>query len=193
MEQKGDNILRDMIKWTEKNGIAKKGTEFLHPNRACLFLSFKQFRLLTLLSGKKQNKKIENGDMKHIPRHRLLVSALASICRRMELSVFKKQDSKIIASLMALQSAPGVGKSFTLFLIASMGRLDRAGLKRLIDFGQRNDCIPSFSSAQTLEKKAPSIFNSAGLTITFNFGLETRSLESTETLDEYIGWRFLFS
>ena len=84
--------------------------------------------------------------------------------------------------LTALFAAPGVGKSFALTEIASLG-LNREALDKIIQENQL-----SISNDQ---KEA--ILDSVGLTVTFNSGFSLLDVETSDNWDEFLGWRILFS
>ena len=124
----------------------------------------------------------------------MLIKALKAMSRRIEMpaEIADKMDKRrTFNKLIALQSAPGVGKSYALWLIASLGQLTESELDDLIEFGMRHDLFAD-KNAKEWKRRFSKILNSAGLTVTFNFGLDCVSVEDHLNSDEFLGWRLLF-
>ena len=136
----------------------------------------------------------EHGSMKPVPRNATLLQVLEEMCTRIEILAVMahKPEKKARYKLIALQSAPGVGKSFALWLIASLGQLTERGLEELIGFGFRHKTITDGRSFNQVKDRFSKILKSVGLTITFNFGLDRHSEENGTNFDEFLGWRLLF-
>ena len=137
---------------------------------------------------------IEGGSLRIVPRKEMLIKALTVMSVRIEMSAHSADvdDKKTFNWLISLQSAPGVGKSYALWLIASLGQLTDADLDDLIRFGMRHKLFPTSEKPKELKRKFSKIINSAGLTVSFNFGLECVPEENRVNSDEFLGWRLLF-
>jgi len=133
--------------------------------------------------------KVETGVLSNIPRDRVLFEAVAAMCER----YWKRDQPKLpsdrnFCKLLALQASPGVGKSFALYVITCLDRLDN---ERLKDLAQKYDRQNKHS--EHLEY-FHHLANSVGINVTYNFGLTPpEGLEDENNYGEFLGWRLLFS